>query len=546
LAEREQAKTSSAPLSAPRPEPSRASTAAPRSEPPPLPVRKVAAKDAVSPVPSPAALTAFDRSELPPGLIVAGRYEIQGRLGRGGMGIVYGVRHVVTGEHLALKVLHPSLVDNPGAVERFRTEARAPLRIGTEHVVKVIEADVCGEIGDVPFMVMERLEGRDFASELKVRGALPAGEVCVYLTQVAETLDRAHAVGIIHRDLKPANLFLTRTDDGSPLVKILDFGIAKLADAASADLTQDGCVFGTPWFMSPEQASGNSRGVGPAADLWALGLLAYRLLTGRNYWTGEGIVALIAQIVHQPMRPPSQSAPHLGPMFDVWFARACNREIEHRFESAGEQIRQLAKALGVHGNATEASNSAIGATIHIDICLPEQDKQRSEDASAPPSASAPPPVSRPWSVPPLSATRPPEPHARGRGTTTPVFAMSVAIALCVGAAATFFVLHRPRVDPRAAQSAAAPPNDPQLDLPVAAAENASVAETPAPSAKVTLDVDLDLPEEPPAVPSASARAPASASAVPAATPSSARPTSKKPVTPVTPAPHAPKVGNIQF
>ncbi|MEP7123993.1 MAG: protein kinase, partial [Byssovorax sp.] len=188
---------------------------------------------------------------------------------------------------------------------------------------------------------------RDLGTELKRRGAIPAGEVVLYLRQVARALDKAHSLGIIHRDLKPANLYLTARDDGTPLVKILDFGIAKLADGVSGELTQDGTIFGTPWYMSPEQARGQASKVGPSIDLWALGLIAFRLLTGRNYWTAEGMAALIGQIVYDPMPPPSQMAPHLGPRFDEWFARACNREVEKRFTNATDEIKQLAEALGV-------------------------------------------------------------------------------------------------------------------------------------------------------------------------------------------------------
>ena len=285
--------------------------------------------------------------DLITGTTICSRYKVERILGRGGMGAVYAVRHVNTGEMLALKVLNPALASNAQAVERFRTEARAPVRIGTDHVVRVVDADVSPELGDVPILVMELLDGRDLGTELKRRGAIPAGEVVLYLRQVARALDKAHALGIIHRDLKPANLYLTQRDDGTPLVKILDFGIAKLVDGVSGELTQDGTIFGTPWYMSPEQARGQASKVGPSIDLWALGLIAFRLLTGRNYWTAEGMAALIGQIVYDPMPPPSQMAPHLGPRFDEWFARACNREVEHRFTSASEEVKQLAEALGV-------------------------------------------------------------------------------------------------------------------------------------------------------------------------------------------------------
>jgi serine/threonine-protein kinase len=320
------------PLPAPQPQPRQAAPAKPAPAAAPAP--------AYTPVVGP-------NGDLITGTTICGRYKVERILGRGGMGAVYAVRHVNTGEMLALKVLSPALASNAQAVERFRTEARAPVRIGTDHVVRVIDADVSPELGDVPILVMELLDGRDLGTELKRRGAIPAGEVVLYLRQVARALDKAHSLGIIHRDLKPANLYLTARDDGTPLVKILDFGIAKLADGVSGELTQDGTIFGTPWYMSPEQARGQASKVGPSIDLWALGLIAFRLLTGRNYWTAEGMAALIGQIVYDPMPPPSQMAPHLGPRFDEWFARACNREVDKRFTNATDEIKQLAEALGV-------------------------------------------------------------------------------------------------------------------------------------------------------------------------------------------------------
>ena len=285
--------------------------------------------------------------DLAAGTVIAGRYRIERHLGRGGMGAVYAVQHVNTGESLALKVLHPALASNTQAVERFRTEARAPVKIGTDHVVRIFDADVSAELGNVPFMVMELLAGRDLGTELKRRGAIPAGEVVLYLRQVARALDKAHAIGIIHRDLKPANLFVTERDDGTPLIKILDFGIAKLTDGVSAELTQDGTIFGTPWYMSPEQARGHASRVGPSADLWALGLIAFRLLTGQNYWTAEGMAALIGQICYDPMHPPSAVAPHLGQRFDAWFAKACNRDPDQRYPNANQLVLELAGSLGV-------------------------------------------------------------------------------------------------------------------------------------------------------------------------------------------------------
>ena len=326
---------------------------APSLRPAAPPPRPAAGMAAPLPPPRPAAGAPAQQAQAPnghdlqTGVVISGRYKVERVLGRGGMGAVYAVQHVNTGESLALKVLHPALASNKQAVDRFRTEARAPVRIGTDHVVRIFDADVSPEMGDVPFMVMELLAGRDLGSELKRRGVLPAGEVVLYLRQVARALDKAHGLSIVHRDLKPANLFLTERDDGSPLIKILDFGIAKLTDGMSAEATQDGTIFGTPWYMSPEQARGMASKVGPPADLWALGLIAFRLLTGQNYWTAEGMAGLIGQILYDPMVLPSQKAPHLGPRFDEWFMHACAREPEQRFPNANELVLRLAEAMGV-------------------------------------------------------------------------------------------------------------------------------------------------------------------------------------------------------
>lgn len=310
---------------------------------------------------SPPALTYGD--QIVAGAILAGRYRVVELLGRGGMGAVYRVHHLNTGEALALKVLSSALASNSHAVERFQTEARAPVKIGTDHVVRIVDADVSAELGGVPFLVMELLIGQDLGTELKRRGAISAGEVVLYFRQIARALDKAHSLGIVHRDLKPANLYLTKRDDGTPLIKILDFGIAKLTDGISGEVTQDGTIFGTPWYMAPEQARGLASRVGPGADLWALGLIAFRLLTGRNYWTAEGMAGLIGQIVYDPMLAPSHLAPHLGARFDTWFARACNRDIAQRFRSAAEQVQSLAEVLGIltdPGNAVAPSFSLEG------------------------------------------------------------------------------------------------------------------------------------------------------------------------------------------
>src|SRR5580704_3071530 len=225
--------------------------------------------------------------DLPPK--IGGRYRPIRVIGKGGMGTVYEVEHLHTGQRFALKVLTPQ----PGAsVDRFKREARAASRIKSDHIVQVTDADVAPELGGAPYLVMELLEGSDLEG---VTGKNPASplEVIDWLRQVARALAKAHDAGIIHRDLKPENLFLTQREDGSPLVKILDFGVAKIV-AEGSTLTQSGGILGTPAYMAPEQTDSRGPPVTKRADLYALGLIAFKLLTGRMYWRDSSLAQLLA------------------------------------------------------------------------------------------------------------------------------------------------------------------------------------------------------------------------------------------------------------
>jgi serine/threonine protein kinase len=273
--------------------------------------------------------------------LIGGRYRPLRVIGRGGMGVVYEVVHVHTGQHLALKLLTEQL---GASAERFRREARVVASIQSDHVVRVTDADVAPELSGAQFLVMELLEGGDLEHVTGDQPASPA-DVIGWLRQVARALNKAHAAGIVHRDLKPANLFLTRREDGSPLVKILDFGIAKMAAEATV-LTRSDSFLGTPAFMAPEQTDSGGPPVTLQADLYSLGLIAFRLLTGRSYWRSGPLVQLLAQILVEPRPPPSERGSTLGPLFDAWFHRACDRDPSKRFASAGEQVEALAAALG--------------------------------------------------------------------------------------------------------------------------------------------------------------------------------------------------------
>jgi len=281
-------------------------------------------------------------TNLPP--IIASRYVPVRLIAKGGMGAVYEVEHARTGERFALKVMLSGLGASSDALERFKREARAPGMIKSEHIVRIIDADVAPELGGTPFLVMELLEGTDLEQQASSSATDPV-TVVDWLRQVAAAIDSAHRLGIVHRDLKPENLFLTLRQHGPPIVKVLDFGIAKMSEGTFA--TASGTILGTPKYMAPEQASANTP-VTAAADRYALGLVAYRLLMGESYFGHDGgnVMGVLAQLL-SPLKPPSERHPQFGRAFDAWFARACNQSPELRFATATEQVEALSAALGL-------------------------------------------------------------------------------------------------------------------------------------------------------------------------------------------------------
>jgi serine/threonine-protein kinase len=291
-------------------------------------------------------------AHLPIGATFHGRYEVLRCIRAGGMGAVYEVLHLETRRRRALKVMLPSLVSDPDLRARFEREATITADIDSEHIVETFDAGVDSATG-VPFLVMELLKGDDLATILEARHRLPADEVATLLHQAALALDRTHAAGIVHRDLKPENLFVARRDDGTPRLKILDFGIAKVVASSSRDAKATRSM-GTPLFMSPEQVTGDGS-IGPRADLYALGHIAYALLVGEPYWQKEaraieGIYPLLLRIAQGATDRASERAARRGvtltPAFDEWFARATAALPSGRFARASELTAALAEALG--------------------------------------------------------------------------------------------------------------------------------------------------------------------------------------------------------
>jgi eukaryotic-like serine/threonine-protein kinase len=279
------------------------------------------------------------------------RYDVVRNLSTGGMGSVYEAIHVETHRRCALKVMLPSLVRDAEMLARFKLECTVASNFDSEHIVQVLDAGVDAKSG-LPFLVMELLQGQELFTVVEQRGALPPQEVVTYLHQVALALEKTHAAGVIHRDLKPENLFVTTRDDGSPRVKILDFGIAKVVSRQDR-ITQS--FMGTPLYMAPEQLTLEGE-LSVKTDNYALGQLAFTFLVGVPYWDLEsqrdlGIYKLVATIARGAPEPASARAirygAHLDRDFDEWFRRATAADPSQRFSGPLEQIRALADALAV-------------------------------------------------------------------------------------------------------------------------------------------------------------------------------------------------------
>jgi serine/threonine-protein kinase len=250
-------------------------------------------------------------------MVVADKYRVDRVIGEGGMGLVVAATHVGLDQPVAIKFLLPEAMRSSIAVERFLREAKVAAKVRSEHVTRVL--DVGTLEGGVPYIVMELLVGADLGKLIAQSGALPVEEACEIALQACEALAEVHAAGIVHRDLKPSNLFVIRRADGSPVVKLLDFGISKLTfggEEASADpaLTATATIMGSPSYMSPEQLK-STKEVDPRTDVWSLGAVLYEALTGKAAFRGETVPQVCAMIASED--PPLPSALRDGIPLDL-------------------------------------------------------------------------------------------------------------------------------------------------------------------------------------------------------------------------------------
>jgi serine/threonine-protein kinase len=325
------------------------------------------------------------------GRVLSGRYRLLERLGQGGMGAVYRAHHILMDKAVAVKVLRQELASDAEAVARFHREARSASKLDHEHIIRVTDF---GQSDDgLLFLVMELLDGESLAEAI-ARGPLPWRQAVPILRDVALGLAHAHEQGIIHRDLKPENIILCRRPKSNrQVVKVLDFGLAKLAreagtsltgPAAQMSLTRTGVVFGTPEYMSPEQAEGGT--LDHRTDIYALGVLMYQMVTGDVPFTAPTFLALLTKTMQEAPVPPSRKAPgiELPEALEALILCCLEKSPARRPQSAEEVIEELERI----GPAQRSAERSAELPIPLASTLPDPSRPPLSRPSGPPAAPA--------------------------------------------------------------------------------------------------------------------------------------------------------------
>jgi serine/threonine-protein kinase len=312
---------------------------------------------------------------IAPGQLVLGRYRFAQRLGEGAMGDVWEAENELIHRRVAIKVLHPHVAERLDAVKRFEREATAAGRIGSPHIVEVLDLGVMDD--GARFIVMELLEGMTLAQRIRAEGRMSPVDAAAIGCQILQGIAAAHAVDIVHRDLKPANIFLAEGRGRPDFVKILDFGVSKFSAAEQngarpeearfapigADdmgLTALGSVVGTPQYMSPEQAKGTGP-VDARSDLYAVGVILYECITGQVPFEAKTLNELIFRIVLEAPPPIETLVPEVDPAFVAIVKKAMAREPSERYASAEEMHAALSRWLSPTGLSTDSTGAQLFA-----------------------------------------------------------------------------------------------------------------------------------------------------------------------------------------
>ena len=458
------------------------------------------------------------------------KYEILAQLGAGGMGAVYEARHETTGRRVAIKVILGEIVPDEALIARFQREARAAGTIESRHIAQVLDAGKDAETG-APYLVMELLQGEDVDALVKREAPLPPALALRIVAQALAGLEKAHAANVVHRDIKPANLYLARTDGGQRVLKLVDFGIAKVRDdlASSREhaLTQTSTLLGSPLFMSPEQARA-SKSVDGRADIWSIGTVLYQMLAGRApHADAETLTELLLAICTSPVTPIQDRAPWIAPEIATIVARSLAIDVKDRYATAAEMRAAIAVIVPDWQTIDEAMFVPLRAS---ERALVAERAERAEQVGTSTGPNEPrPSFSGPGahavsahdetvSDGGLSATKGSPPHPAGaRSLVWPITVVVGAAALAVAV----FLGTRPHAEPMTTGVVAAPQPLPSASVPIPPPATAAAA--------ATTEV---------AVPVVASALPTSAKAAvrPKSTPGAATPGSVQPTQPSSPKP----------
>jgi hypothetical protein len=438
--------------------------------------------------------TQVPTSPVPIGTVLANKYVVERILGVGGMGVVVAARHRVLDQHVALKFLYGPALENPEIVARFIREARVVVKLESQFVARV--SDVGMLDSGSPFIVMELLEGLDLAQRIEqypAKGPLPIAEGVDRILEALDALAEAHSHDVVHRDLKPANLFLALRADGSVATKVLDFGVSKVVEPAhspSGNLTRTMATLGTPLYMAPEQVR-SSKSVDVRADVWAIGVVLYEVLSGHPPFDGNSMGAVFAAILEtQPASLLAQRR-DLDPQLEAVVARCLEKDPAKRYGD----VAQLAQALAPFGSGRALASVARAAAV-----LSRRDRRSGPDVTAGGGlqrlAITATSASTSFAQPATGAL-----PAQGRGRL--VLAVALGVAIVAGGA--LFAVHSRSPDPKPEPiSATQVPLEPTATGPMPAAPRVGVPP------ELAVDASPATSSAPQARPAASHHRPASA------------------------------------